>query len=184
MHIPDLALPLVPVRYDNLLQEFKHWGPEYKIEFDITVTQFEDVNTQGSRSWWTNVFHFTYGGGKYGSTFPSLMIDNREKKFRIEEKIPTYYGFTKFKCDIAIKLNHKYHFEIRTTHKISGGANGYRFEIFVDKKRKAHEEFTKNAKPRKKVLLYASDPWKKSSFNSSLGKLESFSVFTRQKNKQ
>ena len=164
LHIPDLILTLVPVRFDNLLQIFKNWGPEYKIEFDITVTKLPNH--------WANVFHFTHEGTD--SKFLSLMINGETKKFRIEEKFtePHYW-------DISIELNKKYHFVIETQYIAN---TRYRFNILVDKNRIAHEDFTKKPAPLVNVLLYASDPWKTSSFDYEHGTLENFTVITSEIN--
>ena len=166
LYIIGLFFTCVPVRKDNLLQKFQLWGPVYEIEFDITVTNFDRKHQ------WTNVFHFTKEGtdGK----FPSLMINNHKKTFVIEEIMVTKTN-TSWNIN-DIELNKKYHFEIRTTK--TAGANRYTFEIFVNNNMHTQKDFAKNSKRLKDVVLYASDPWKNSSFTSNFGSFESFSVST------
>ena len=99
------------------------------------------------------------------------MIDNKEQKFFIEEvSTENTDGWY-----IPFDLNKKYHFKITTRKTFS--PNRYIFEIFVNEKQEKLE-FTKTGAPIKNVVLYASDPWEKSSFNSSLGTLEHFTVIT------
>ena len=103
------------------------------------------------------------------------MIDNIEQRFFIEEdSTENTDGWY-----ISFDLNKKYHFEI-TTQKTSFIPNRYKFELFVDEIQKKLE-FTKIGAPIRDVVLYASDPWEKSSFNSSLGTLEHFTVITKRR---
>ena len=58
----------ISIKQGQLVHVFKKWGPEYKIEFDITVKKVP--------SNWTNIVQFTIGGkqGQYGDRIPGVYL--------------------------------------------------------------------------------------------------------------
>ena len=153
----------MPVKKNNLLTKFKEWGPTYEIKFDINVTKFNDHG-------WTNVFRFV----KEETGFIRLRI-SRHQKIVFDDTMagnfPTEYH------EIPIKKNKKYQIEIRITKDPGATANQYKFEILVDNHKIKDKKIEKSPAPLSDVSLYASDN-EESSFDSSFGLLESFSVST------
>ena len=163
-YFSDLRLPSVSVRENNILQVFETWGPEYKIEFDITVTRFAE-----GEGWFTNVFCFTRK--EYDSRIPSFYIDNEDAKFRIDEQ---QIKNTTNNWNFHIDLNKKYHFEIQTSLPQLDGPNLYTFKVLVDRELKLEKDFRKNKKPLNAVLYASNDL--SPSFDSKFGSLENFTV--------
>ena len=162
VYFSDLRLPSVSVREKNILQVFETWGPEYKIEFDITVTSFAEVG-------FTSVFCFTRKEDD-GIRIPSFMIDNENAKFMIDEQqIKNTLNHWNFPID----LNKKYHFEIQTSLPQLDGPNLYTFKVLVDRELKLEKDFRKNKKPLNAVL-YASNDLSP----SFRGSLENFTVMS------
>ena len=161
VYFSDLRLPSVFVRENNILQVFKTWGPEYKIEFDITVTSFAEVG-------FTSVFCFTRNEDD-GIRIPSFMIDNENAKFIIDEQqIKNTLNY----WNLPIDLNKKYHFEIQTSLQSMGGPNMYTFKVLVDRQLElVKKDFFKSRKPLNAVLYASYDL--SSSFR---GSLENFTV--------
>ena len=161
VYFSDLRLPSVSVREKNILQVFETWGPEYKIEFDITVTSFAEVG-------FTSVFCFTRNEDD-GIRIPSFMIDNENAKFIIDEQqIKNTLNY----WNLPIDLNKKYHFEIQTSLQSMGGPNMYTFKVLVDRQLElVKKDFFKSRKPLNAVLYASYDL--SSSFR---GSLENFTV--------
>ena len=150
-YFSDLRLPSVSVRENNILQVFETWGPEYKIEFDITVTKFAEATEARI----TSVFSFTTKEDDE-SRIPSFMIDNENAQFRIDEQqIKNTLNY----WTLPIDLNKKYHFEIQTSlPQIEGGPNMYTFKVLVDRELElAKKDFIKSKKPLNAVLYASND---------------------------
>ena len=153
------------VRENNILQVFERWGPEYKIEFDITVTKFAEATEARI----TSVFSFTTKEDDE-SRIPSFMIDNENVQFRIDEQqIKNTLNY----WTLPIDLNKKYHFEIQTSLPQLDGPNLYTFKVLVDRELKLEKDFRKNKKPLNAVL-YASNDLSP----SFRGSLENFTVMS------
>ena len=179
-YFSDLRLPSVSVRENNILQVFETWGPEYKIEFDITVTRFAEA-THGVLGL-TSVFSFTRKEddesripGTKGWGIPGFHIDNENAQFRIDEQqINNTNYWSPPTLSLPIDLNKKYHFEIQTSLQSMGGPNRYTFKVLVDRELKLEKDFRKSKTPLNAVLYASNDL--SPSFDSRFGSLENFTV--------
>ena len=142
----------------QFLKEFLEWGPYFKVEADITVTE---VPTDD----WTNVFHFTTGenSGSLGSRIPAVWINKDGYLHICTNLVGKTYGICK---GYDFVLDKKHHLVIGQFHE--NGEIIYKIEIDGDN---IFSEVNKNPQAFDFVKLYASDPWH-TSFATQYGYLE------------
>ena len=144
---------------------FKKWGPEFKIEFDMTVKK--------RPSSWMNIVQFTIGGhgGQYGDRIPGIFLRPESPRVTVCSALSESYDMTCHSFDYL--LNQKIHLVVKQ-YKDTG--NKYRYEIEVNGST-FHSVENQQAQQFSNVKFYACNPWDEDCFTNDFGLFENFELF-------
>ena len=130
-----------------MVREFKNWGENFKIEFNIKITK-----QPGD---YINVIHFTANGNGlvYGDRIPAVYIRGGKVYF-----FSAINGNFNHNYQFDYQLKHMYHIIIKQYKGKGYNGLAYWFEIIIDGESKFKIQNTQQ-KSFPNVKFYASDPW-------------------------
>ena len=152
------------IKKGQLVHVLKKWGPEFKIEFDITV-KIRPSNR-------TNIVHFKTGvkNGQYGDRIPEIYLRPNSKFVDVRSAVNGDYNHL---FSFEYILNQKYHIVVKQ-YKDTG--NKYIYEIEVNGSTD-HSVENQQAQQFSNVKFYACSSWEDGCFTNDFGLFENFELF-------
>ena len=145
------------------------WGPDFKIEFNITISSFPKQSTTVFQFTWS-----TYDSGKWTgkarNCIPCLRLEKNSTQMKFVSKLNNNKNFT---TTFEFELNQTYHVIIEQS-KLYNYSNEYFYQIEINGKKEVTVE-NNMAKQIKGVTFYDYEisPWSDSSF-TNIGLLKNF----------
>ena len=116
----DFEQSSISIKQGQLVHVFKKWGPEYKIEFDITVKKVP--------SNYANIVQFTIGGkqGQYGDRIPGVWLEPSIRRVYVSSGVN---GLINHEFRFEYSLNQQVHIVVK---QFKDAGEKYKYEIEVN----------------------------------------------------
>ena len=166
------------IRENQLVKTFEEWGPEFHVEFDITILKLPPINNpDGTPHGGLVIFRIGNGDTRYGYGYGDLlpaMLLTGDGYVRITNTL-----HESLKDPIKFSSSTKHHVAIKQ-YQVGAGEQNIYYYVYVHNG--THGEIKQNAKndaPKtyKHVMFYASDSWEGSPFTSEFGMIENMIVY-------
>ena len=160
----DFEQSSISLKQGQLVHVFKKWGPEYKIEFDITVKKVP--------SNWTNIVQFTIGGkqGQYGDRIPGVYLVPSNRRVLVCSGVN---GLINHQFSFEYSLNQLVHIVVK---QFKDAGEKYKYEIEVDGSI-VHSVENMLVQQFTDVKFYACAPFDDACFTNDIGLFENFQFF-------